>query len=97
MDALIRHRVDTLTDRAARPGWPPPDPAGPNSAAGRDAAAVLAAHRDLASVGTTGRTPLGRQQPVDDVQRRRGTLAGPALGHQTNNPADHEGASDEPA
>ena len=90
VDALIRHRVDTLTDRAARPGWLPPDPAGPNSAAGRDAAAVLAAHRDLASVGTTGRTPLGRQQPVDDVQRRRGTLAGPALGHQTNNPADHD-------
>ena len=51
VDALIRHRVDTLIDQAravaARPGWLPPEPTRPDSADGRDAVAVLAASRDL--------------------------------------------------
>ena len=89
VDALIRQRVDNLTERSpsARPGWLPPEPTRPDNTDGQDAVAVLAASRDRTGAHLTDLTPLGQHQPLDDVQRRQRNLDGPAH-HQTTDQSD---------
>ena len=93
VDALIRQRVDTLTDQAAgpfsrRPGWLPPDPTR-SDADGRDAAAVLAAHRDRTGANPSDRTPLGSHQPATTFNA--GNAPSPAPGrHLTTDRSEHD-------